>query len=250
MVVTIGHDMQETIERRFSGKKTPDNTVINNWIDEETVYPLEKTHPKILAFKEQYGLTGKFVMMTSGNIGLYYDFENIIRVMGEFREDPSIAFVFVGDGVVKRQLINYSAEHRLENVVFVPYQDKSDLIYSLNAADVHIVTNAKGIRGVSVPSKIYGVLATNIPVLGILERGAEAWNIIEQSDCGILAEAGDYDAIRQSLGTIIKEKDTFVQAHPTGRQYLLDHFTMNQSIENYHNIIDRLLHHNANHQSL
>ena len=43
----------------------------------------------------------------------------------------------------------------MENVVFIPYQDKDDLIYSLNAGDVHWCVNAKGIKGVSCPSNVY-----------------------------------------------------------------------------------------------
>ena len=34
----------------------------------------------------------------------------------------------------------------MENVVFIPYQDKADLIYSLNAGDIHWCVNAKGIK--------------------------------------------------------------------------------------------------------
>ncbi len=32
----------------------------------------------------------------------------------------------------------------MDNVTFIPYQDKADLIYSLNAGDVHWCVNAKG----------------------------------------------------------------------------------------------------------
>ena len=66
-------------------------------------------------------------------------------------------------------------------MVFVPFQKKEELIYSLNASDIYIVTNAKGIKGVSVPSKIYGILAVNKPIGGILEKGSVAWRIIEDS---------------------------------------------------------------------
>ena len=64
-----------------------------------------------------------------------------------------------------------SNEHELENVQFIPYQDKEELIYSLNAGDVHWVVNAKGIKGVSVPSKLYGVMAAGKTVFGVLEEG-------------------------------------------------------------------------------
>jgi glycosyltransferase involved in cell wall biosynthesis len=236
-VVILGNDMRETLKKRFSNKNVPENFIINNWIDEQQIYPLPKDCPEVLAFKEQYHLKDKFVIMTSGNIGLYYDFENILKIMAKFKDDSSIAFAFVGDGIVKQRLIDYSKENHLENVVFIPYQEKKNLIYSLNAADIHIVTNAKGIKGISVPSKIYGILATNIPAWGILERGSEAWDIIDQSGCGILVEAGDYVNMEKSLSKIIEEKYQFVQTHSTGREYLLRNFTKSKSIEAYRRII-------------
>lgn len=240
VVVTLGRDMQETLLRRFLGKKVPQNVVINNWIDENEITPLRKDYPRVAAFKKKYGLENKFVIMTSGNIGLYYDFENILKIMAEFKDDSSVAFAFVGDGAVKNNLVEYAKENSLENVVFIPFQEKKDLSYSLNAADVHIVTNAKGVKGVSVPSKIYGILATDIPIWGILEKDSEAWKIIEDSGCGTLVEAGDYKGIRTSLKRIILEKEDFVNAHRTGRAYLLERYTKNTSIEAYRRILSAL----------
>ena len=241
VVVTLGRDMQKTLERRFNGVNVPNNIVINNWIDEQRICPLSKTDERVSAFRKQYGLENKFVIMTSGNIGLYYDFENILKVMKEFKEDNSIAFVFVGDGLVKPKLEAFAREYELKNVMFVPFQKKEDLNYSLNAADVHIVTNAKGVKGVSVPSKIYGILATNIPIWGILEKGSEAWQIIEDSQCGVLVEAGDYEEMYRSLSQIIQEKAMFIKKHQTGRDYLLERFTKQKSINAYCKALQDLL---------
>ena len=129
----------------------------------------------------------------------------------------------------------------MKNITFIPYQDKKDLIYSLNAADVHLVTNAKGIKGVSVPSKIYGCLASNVPVFGILEPGTEAWNIIEKSNCGVTAETGNYSEIEEKLRQIIFEKEQFVKKHMMGRKYLEENFTKEKSIEKYRNEIKKLV---------
>ena len=46
--------------------------------------------------------------MYSGNIGLYYDLENIIKVIGEFKEREDVVFAFVGDGTVKNEIEEYS----------------------------------------------------------------------------------------------------------------------------------------------
>lgn len=233
VVVTLGRDMQETLYKRFKNKNVPNNVVINNWIDETKVYPLEHSDERVAAFRKQYGLEGKFVIMTSGNIGLYYDFENLLKIMAKFKDEKDVVFAFVGDGLVKPKLQEYVEKHQLTNVVFAPFQKKEDLNYSLNAADVHIVTNALGVKGVSVPSKIYGILAVNKPIWGILEKDSEAWRIIKDSNCGILAEAANYEQIEETLRTVIVEKEKFVEKHSTGRAYLEAHLTKNQSIDAY-----------------
>lgn len=233
VVVTLGRDMQETLYKRFKNKNVPNNVVINNWIDETKVYPLEHSDERVAAFRKQYGLEGKFVIMTSGNIGLYYDFENLLKIMAKFKDEKDVVFAFVGDGLVKPKLQEYVEKHQLTNVVFAPFQKKEDLNYSLNAADVHIVTNALGVKGVSVPSKIYGILAVNKPIWGILEKDSEAWRIIKDSNCGILAEAANYEQIEETLRTVIAEKKKFVEKHSTGRAYLEAHLTKNQSIDAY-----------------
>lgn len=241
LIITVGRDMQKTLENRFKGKKIPNNVVINNWMDEKEVYPLKKNHEKIVNFKKNYGLENKFIIMYSGNVGLFYDLENLIKIFAKYRERNDIVFAIVGEGAVKQKLIDYCEKNKVLNVCFIPYQDKSDLIYSLNAADVHLVTNAKGIKGVSVPSKIYGCMATNVPIYGILEKDSEAWQIIEQSSCGTLAETGNYEEIERNLELILNEKEKFVKKHLTGRKYLEENFTKDKSIEKYHEEIEKVL---------
>ena len=45
----------------------------------------------------------KLVVMYSGNIGLYYDLENLIKVIGRFNGRDDVVFAFVGDGSVKQR---------------------------------------------------------------------------------------------------------------------------------------------------
>lgn len=63
--------------------------------------------------------------------------------------------MFVGAGFVLDKLVAYKKENRMNNAIFIPYQDKADLIYSLNAGDVHWCVIAKGIKGVSCHSNVY-----------------------------------------------------------------------------------------------
>lgn len=232
-VIVVGRDMQETLRNRFNNKNVPKNVFINNWINEKEIYPLEENHPKIINFKEKYSLKDKFIIMYSGNIGLYYDLENITKVIGKFKGREDVVFAFVGDGTVKQSIEKYATDNILQNVKFIPYQDKEDLIYSLNAADIHWVVNAKGIKGVSVPSKLYGVMAAGKPVLGVLDQGSEARLILEECNCGVCVEPSDYEGIYEKINYVLDNKNEMKNLGLNGRKYLENNLTKEVSINKY-----------------
>lgn len=232
-VIVVGRDMQETLRDRFKNKKVPRNVFINNWIDEKEIYPLPEDNEKVAAFKKKYNLEDKTVIMYSGNIGLYYDLENLIKVIGRFNYREDVVFAFVGDGTKKQDIESYAKKHNLSNVEFIPYQNKVDLIYSLNAGDVHWVVNAKGIKGVSVPSKIYGVMAAGKTVFGVLEEGSEARLIIEECNCGVCIEPGKYELIYDELSNVINNIDEYKMLGINGKEYVDRYIKKNVAIKKY-----------------
>lgn len=245
-VIVVGRDMVDTLKRRFLNEnefqkekaiheKMPRFAYINNWINEKEIIPLKADEKKVFEFKEKYGLQDKFVIMYSGNIGLYYDLVNIMKIIHKFEAKEDVVFAFVGAGSVLEDLKEYQKKYELKNIVFIPYQDKADLVYSLNAGDVHFVVNAKGIKGVSVPSKLYGVMSAGKAVLGILEENSEARLIIEDSECGISVNPGDYVAIEALIQQFInlKDSDELRKMGNKGRKYLVKNLTKDVSIEKY-----------------
>jgi glycosyltransferase involved in cell wall biosynthesis len=241
LIITVGRDLVETVEKRFKGKKVPKTVMINNWIDEKEIYPLEPDNEKVVAFKKKYGLDGKFVIMYSGNIGLYYDLENLIRVIEKYgtgtktADGREVAFAFVGAGSMLKTLEDYVAEHHMKNVVFIPYQDKKDLIYSLNAGDIHWCVNAKGIKGISCPSKAYGIMAAGKPIIGVLESGTEVRRLIQDCDCGKCCEPGDYVEVADIILWYIENADRaeLKQMGINGRKYLEEKLTRDVSVNRY-----------------
>lgn len=240
LVITVGRDLCQTLEYRFKGKNTPKYVMINNWIDEKEIYPLPADNPGVVAFKKQYGLEDQFIIMYSGNIGLYYDLEGLIKVIEKFKgaKTPAgrdVVFAFVGAGSVLDKLVLYKKARDLDNVVFIPYQDKDKLIYSLNSADVHWCVNAKGIKGVSCPSKFYGIAGVGKPVLGVLEKGSEVEILINEIGCGRVSEPGDYKAIEEDVGWFIDNagSDELAEMGKRGHEYLVNHLTKEVSVGKY-----------------
>ena len=233
--------MFETLKIHFKDKKVPQHSFINNWIDEKEIYPLSQDTKKVQIFKENYNLQDKFIIMYSGNIGLYYDLKNIIKVIEKFPKGTKtetgkdVVFAFVGAGSLLDELVLYKENNKLDNVVFIPYQDKKDLNYSLNSGDVHWVVNAKGIKGVSCPSKCYGVMAAGKPVSGVLENGSECSLLINETNCGLCCEPNKYQQIEMQIKWFIENSETeeLKQMGKNGRNYLVKNLTKDVSVAKY-----------------
>lgn len=248
LVVTVGRDLVETLKKRFPGKGIPRHSMINNWINEKKIYPLSSDDPGVAAFRERYGLENKFIIMYSGNIGLYYDLEGIIKVIEKFKKAKTVdgretVFAFVGAGSVLDKLVQYRKTHACDNVVFIPYQDKDRLIYSLNAADVHWCVNAKGIKGVSCPSKFYGIIGAGKPVLGVLERGSEVERLMDEIGCGKVSEPGDYKALEDNIIWFLSHagSDELERMGKLGHEHLVRNLTRDVSVGKYRTEIKSLL---------
>ncbi|GAA0798332.1 glycosyltransferase family 4 protein [Faecalicatena orotica] len=241
LIITVGRDLVQTVHNRFKGQKVPKTVMINNWINEKEIYPVEADHPKVVAFKEKYGLVDKFIIMYSGNIGLYYDLENLMKVIEMFKPGTKtaigreVAFVFVGAGSVFDKLVSYKEEKNMHNVVFIPYQDKNDLIYSLNAGDVHWCVNTKGIKGVSCPSKYYGIAAVGKSVLAVLEKDSEIRCIIEETKGGLCSDPGDYEDVIAKIKWFIENDGTnkVIEMGKRGRENLVNNLTRDVSVKKY-----------------
>lgn len=240
LLITVGRDLCETIEKRFSKTKIPAYKMIHNWINEEEIYPLPVHHYRVKAFLKEYGLEGKFIIMYSGNIGLYYDLDNLLKLTEKFqgaktKEGKPVEFVFVGTGALLENLKMYARQKHMNNITFIPYQTKENFIYSLNAADVHWCVNAKGIKGVSCPSKFYGIAACGKPVLGVLEDGSEIRMLIEETQCGLVSEPGDYKQTGKNIQWFIEHANSeqLRQMGQNGYEYLKKHFTKSIAIHKY-----------------
>lgn len=241
LIVTVGSDLAENIHNRFkdSTKKPKKVVTINNWIDEKQIYPLPSDDEGVIAFKQQYGLTNKFVFMYSGNIGLYYDLEGLFRTIESIKPDTKTAdgrevvFAFVGEGTLLDKLKAYKEEHKMDNVIFIPYQKKDKLIYSLNAADVHFCLSAKGIKGVSCPSKYYGIAACKKPVIAVLERGSEIYMILKENNGGLVSEPTDYEKLVANIKTCIDGNLDLAEMADFGYKFWISKFTKVSAIESY-----------------
>jgi colanic acid biosynthesis glycosyl transferase WcaI len=106
----------------------------------------------------------RFVLLHAGNLGFYGAWDTIIAAARKL-ENENIGVVFVGDGAERPRLENLAAS--ATNVRFLPFFPSSDIPSVLAAPDAHIVTIKRGLEGVVVPSKMFGIIAAGKPIIAI-----------------------------------------------------------------------------------
>ena len=106
----------------------------------------------------------QFVLLHAGNLGFYGAWETMIQGARLFT-NQGIGLVFVGDGAQRKSLQVASAG--IPNIRFLPFFPANKIPSVLAAADAHVITIKRGLEGVVVPSKLYGILATGKPIVAL-----------------------------------------------------------------------------------
>src|ERR1035438_526365 len=102
-------------------------------------------------FREAHGLTGKFVVMYSGNHSPCHPLDTVLHAAREMAADPNVAFLFIGGGSEFRKVREFAATHSLSNVQCMPYQPLESLAGSLSSADLHFVVMGDPFVGIVHP---------------------------------------------------------------------------------------------------
>ena len=135
-------------------------------------------------FLEKYGLQEKKVALYAGNLGEGHTFVplvNAARELVRLRRDDWV-IVFVVRGSKKQALVDVAKDlSPLLVLDYQPLERTSDLLWS---AHVHLITMNEQSKGVVVPSKLYGVLQTEAPVLFIGPRDADTAQEVQRYNAG------------------------------------------------------------------
>jgi glycosyltransferase involved in cell wall biosynthesis len=119
--------------------------------------------------------------------------ETIVAAASALRDRTDIHFVFLGDGAKRRWLETTTKENGLPNVTILDPRPRSEQTNFLNACDVGIVSLIGKMKGVSMPSRTYNILAAGKPVLAIADPGSEVALVVDEENIGLTVSPDGVD---------------------------------------------------------
>ncbi|HEY1367875.1 MAG TPA: glycosyltransferase family 4 protein [Gaiellaceae bacterium] len=184
-LVAIGETMRRRLEEK--GAAPESISVIPNWVDVEAITPASRNNE----WARSHGLTRRFVVMHSGNVGHAQNLDTLVRSATLLRDLEALRVVIIGTGARRHELIALARTLEVGAVRFLPYQPRELLSETLSAADVHVVGLATGLAGYVVPSRLYGIMAAGKPVIAAADPESETAQLVDEVGCGLVVPPGN-----------------------------------------------------------
>ena len=190
-IITIGRDMHELASNKMS-RHHERVQVITNWADCDFIAPTPKKTNALLC---EFGLSDKFVVQWAGNMGRPHEVKSLLEAMIRLKNHPDVHFLFIGSGSKRAWLEAEAKKTGIENATFLGDRPRGDQRNFLNACDIALSSLVEGMAGISVPSRMYNILASGKPILAIGDPASELAMVITEEGAGWVVAPGRPDEI-------------------------------------------------------
>ena len=184
-IITIGRDVEALLltYRRVDSRQI---RFIPNW----ALLPIRyRVIDPDNSFRQPFG--DRLVVGLSGNLGFTHHAVSVYEAARLLEGEKDIHFLLSGWGSGWKQLQEMHERDRLPNVTMTAPVAESELEEFLSAADVWIIPYRRSVAGVSVPSRIYNLLAVGRPVIVAGETHSEAAMMLIEENIGWVVRPED-----------------------------------------------------------
>jgi len=192
-IVVLSPGMQDALRRM--GIPEAKLSMIPNCCDLDLFAP----HEPAPALLHQYGLHGRFVALYAGAMGMANGLDVAVEAARVLQQrESAVQLVLVGDGKERPALQKRAAESHLQNVTFIPWVPKSELVDLMAMADVCLVLFAPHpVLQTGSPNKFFDALALGRPVL--INYGGWMRDLIERHGVGAAVPSNDPGGLAEAL---------------------------------------------------
>ena len=211
-VTVLSEELQDNVSDKTTDRDKV--KVIPNFVDTVAITPTDREN----AYRQEFGLENKVVVMYAGNVGLSQSLDIVIEAAAALSHEQDLVFVINGQGAGRRDLEKRA--RGLTNIRFVDMQPLDRLPEVLAAADIHLVPLKRGLARSSVPSKTYSILAAGRPLIASVDRGSEVARLVERADAGVAVPPEDAEALTKAIRNLVEAPAERARMGAAGRRFV------------------------------
>ncbi len=235
-IIVLGRDMKKIVGEKMNGR-TSSIVIIPNWGDVDNVFPQKRSDN---SFLKKLGIVDKFVIQFSGNIGRTHNLEIIVQAAEQLRSHDRFHFLCIGWGAKRSWLERELAQRQLTNFTISDYVPREQLVTSLNACDVTIIPFISGMSGISVPSRMYNVMAAGKPIIAVADEDSELAMVIQEEDIGWVVPPGRPDKLVSIILEAQAQPEKLMAMGSRARQVVENKYSREHAIKSYLALFQKL----------
>ena len=226
-IITISEDMKDLLV--IDGTPGEKIEVVYNWSYQDELYENLDSAPVSHMFDKNH-----FNVVYAGNIGVMQNVDILIEAAKLMKDDKSVWFHIIGNGVYKEKLEARVKEYGISNISFWPMQppEIAPLIYS--AADVNVIPLVKDVYKTALPSKTATCLACQKPIIFAIGKDSKfGQKVMREANCPV-TEANNPEELVGAIQKIQKGEN-----RNTAGEFFLKYFKITENSKKYAEIITR-----------
>lgn len=203
--------------------------IVQNGIDLQFLAGATRSPESI---RQEHHWEDKFLVSYIGTHGMSHALEFLLAAAHQLENEPSIHFLFVGEGAEKSRLLDIAAATRLRNVTFLGEQPREELPAFYRATDIGLVPLRRlPIFTRVLPSKLFELMGAGCPIICSVE--GEAAQLVERSGAGICIEPENVSALCDAILTLRDNPEVRREMSQAGQEFVRTNYSRTALAEKY-----------------
>jgi colanic acid biosynthesis glycosyl transferase WcaI len=204
-IITIGRDV-EPLLLAYKGVTPEKIYFIPNWTLLPPVYREITPDNRFRA-----GRQSQLIVGLSGNLGFTHSPCTVFEAARLLKQDKDIHLILSGWGIGWKQLCDLQAADKLDNVTLLDPVPQAELVEFLSSADVWVIPYRRNIAGVSVPSRLYNLLAIGRPIIVAAESFSEAAMVVSEENIGWVVPPEDPSQLADTIRLAASDREATIR---------------------------------------
>ena len=237
-VTTIHEAFFDTILPRM--KEKSNLHIIPNFVDTSIYRPMSSSD--LLLDKSIFPLNDSLKVMFAGNIGLAQDWDLLVSVADELRDD-SIEFFVIGDGAKKSYLKSEIEDKDLSNIHIIAYQPRKVMPAIIAYSDIQFIFMSQKTESLGFPSKVYTIMACGRAMLISSGRNTPIVKFMQNKQCSFIVDDADFQSKVLNVTSILKSvsKSSLLEYGGRARDLVLKEYSSRFVTDMYIKLANSLL---------
>ena len=173
---------------------------------------------------------GPVRFVVGGNLGEPQAVDFLLEAIGSLYTEgfEDAAFLIIGDGTRAKEV--REAAKVTGNLTYLSEVPRNEYEELLSQQEVGIISLSSAFTIPNFPSRLLSYMQLAKPVLVAADAVSDMGSIVTGAGCGFYVPSGDVEAFKSMVRAICKNRDRLHDMGMKGRQYLIDHYDVKESV--------------------